>query len=311
MNSVIGIDVGGTNLRVGLFKDHQLIKMHRTQADFSALCREASSEVALINIVETLQMAIHALMKNEPTVQAVGIGFPGFINPTNGILASSPNLPGLLNVDIAGLLQSKIAMPVKIENDALCAAYGEYCLQQTHQPSGLIYIGLGTGVGGGLIYQATPLQGEHGYAMEIGHLTIHPHGRLCGCGNLGCLEQYASATGISHTYREFTGQDCKTDVIAERAQQGEKLAQASFDLAASTLAQGVAHILKVIDVVQVVIGGGVSQAWPLIKPVFDQTLDLHLIPVQKGKVQVRVSTSQDKAGMLGAAYLALNAIDHV
>ena len=300
----IGVDIGGTNMRVGVVDDLHIIHEQRTQADFSNICKSNPPQVALASIVDVIAKALKEALAAYPQVLTIGIGFPGFIEPQSGVLASSPNLPGLSDVDLAKALSASINRPVVIENDALVAAFGEYALMQTPTHQGLIYMGLGTGVGGGLVQAGKALAGEHGFAMEVGHIIVQPQGRLCGCGNHGCLEQYASATGISQSYREITGQELSAHEIAKLAEQGDAHALAAYEIAAKTLAQALSHIQKVIDVEHVVIGGGVSLAWPLMQSTFDAQLNQDLIPVLRGRVKVSISTTQDQAGIVGAALLS-------
>lgn len=302
MSLRIGVDIGGTNLRVGVVDGVNIIDEIRRTADFSNICRSHPTEVAWQQIIQITAEALQEMLKRHPDVRSIGIGFPGFIDPLLGTVAQSPNLPGLKDVDLAGDLAHILQRPVMVENDALAAAYGEYKLHPD-AASSLIYVGLGTGVGGGLIVNHQPFTGHHGYAMEIGHLIVEPEGRLCGCGNRGCMEQYASASGVSVSYHAATGKKLEADAIAQLAQSNDLNAIAAYALAGDALAQALAHILKVVDIKLVVIGGGMSQAWPLMKPAFDQRLHQDLIPVLRNKVIVSISTSADQAGIVGAALL--------
>lgn len=313
MASLIGIDVGGTNLRLGVVEFDVnnrsglplLIEEMRFQVDFSNLCKlhKYSPEQAWQTILTTIATAIKSVRDKYPEVSAVGIGFPGFIDPNTQKISQSPNLPGLSNVDLSADLNRIIQLPVITENDALAAAYGEYAIRAA-QTKSLIYLGLGTGVGGGLILNGQPYQGQHGVAMEVGHITVKPNGRLCGCGNHGCMEQYASASGVAISYFEATSQQCSAAEIASRANKGDQQAIGAYVLAGSALAQALAHILKVIDVTNVVIGGGMSAGWPLMVQSFQQQLEDDLIPVLRGKVNVSISNMGDQAGIIGAAMLA-------
>lgn len=298
---LIGVDVGGTNLRVGVVDQLKVIEEQRISADFSGLCKGSTPELALSSIQTTLADALSATLKKYPAVRAIGLGFPGFI--VSGRVLQSPNLPGLLDVDLVTPLSKSLGCPVIIENDALAAAYGEYHLTG-RQGAGLVYLGLGTGVGGGLISGKEPYPGEHGVAMEVGHIIVEPEGRMCGCGNRGCMEQYASASGVAITYSELTGSVLTAHQIAQRADAGDSHAVEAYALAGSKLAQALANILKVVDVGHVVIGGGMSAAWPLLRSGFEQRLDLDLIPALRGKIQVTLSQAGDQAGMIGAALLA-------
>jgi glucokinase len=310
MAVLIGIDVGGTNLRLGVVDydetapniSPRLIEEKRFQTDFSNFCKVHTPEQAWRAILNAMAVAIDSMHVKYPNISAVGIGFPGFIDPYTQKISQSPNLPGLVDVDLSADLSQLIELPVVTENDALAAAYGEYATR-VGQSNHLIYLGLGTGVGGGLILNGQPFQGQHGVAMEVGHMTVQPNGRLCGCGNYGCMEQYASASGVAISYFEATTQQHNAQEIAHRAHHGDMHAIAAYHLAGKTLAQALAQILKVIDVTNVVIGGGMSAAWSLIEPVFTEQLNEDLIPALRGKVNVSISSMGDQAGIIGAALL--------
>jgi glucokinase len=301
---LLGADVGGTNLRLGLVDGMEVVWEKRFHADFSGLCKTHPADFAWQEIIRITSAAMNEALQQFPQITAVGIGFPGFIDPNNGHVTQSPNLPGLHDVDLAGDLAKAINRPVVVENDALAAAYGEFCLGQNTINGDLIYIGLGTGVGGGLIHASQPFAGQHGVAMEIGHLIVEPGGRVCGCGNHGCMEQYASASGVTISYAGLSGQKANAGEIAALAKTGDKHALAAYTMAGDKLAQGLAHILKVVDVGQVVIGGGVAQAWPLVQPAFDQRLQTDLIPVLRDRITIKISSNGDQAGIIGAALLA-------
>lgn len=304
MTKSIGIDIGGTNCRLGVFDGLQLVNETRFQADFMQTCKNNLPDVAWQQILRVLTSAIQSEFLQYPDIQSIGIGFPGFIHPQTQCIAQAPNLPGLKDVNLSLDLSRIIGKKVVVENDALAAAYGEYYLNG--KPSaGLIYIGLGTGVGGGLITANGPFSGANGVAMEIGHIIVEPNGRLCGCGNRGCLEQYASATGVATSYFLATQNRLNAFEISKLAAKKDSQAQAAFSLTGRALAQVMAHIQKVVDVPNVVIGGGLSASWGLMQDSFNTQLNADLIPVLRGKINVKVSGTDDIAGMLGAAMLCI------
>ena len=301
---LIGMDVGGTNLRLGVLQAGVLIDEMRIPANFSEICKTHHPDDAWQKILEISASLINTALKKYPKIRAVGIGFPGFIDPDTQKIAQSPNLPGLLNVDLRADLSTLVGLPVIVENDALVAAYGEFCsLNKTY--SDLIYVGIGTGVGGGLVLNGRPYVGQHGMSMEIGHIITDPNGRLCGCGNHGCMERYASASGVAISYLESTRKISTADEIAALAKTGDMAAINAYEIAGLHLANAVAHIVKVLDVRLIVIGGGVSQAWDLLAPAFQSVLDKALIPLLRGQIEVRISTSGDHAGIIGAALLSV------
>ena len=300
----IGIDVGGTNIRFGVFNQTQLIDEVRLESNLSRLCGELLPEHASYEIVRILSSGIINVIEKGYTIQSVGIGFPGFIDPDSKKIIASPNLPSLSYFNLAGELCRILGLPFTLENDANAAAYGEYILAGKPE-GGLIYIGLGTGVGGGLVLNGQIFPGQHGCAMEVGHLIIESNGRQCGCGNKGCMEQYASASGISISYFNATQKKLNAAQIFNLASEGDKHAIAAYLLAANALAQALASIAKVVDVKNVVIGGGVSGAWSLMKMAFMQRFEADLIPVLRSTIKVKLSNANDKAGMLGAAMLSM------
>lgn len=299
----LGLDVGGTNLRLGVFSGLTLLEETRFQANYSAICKQYPPEQAWQKILHETAQAIKPLLEKYPGIQAIGIGFPGFIDPQTGVLAQSPNLPGLLDVNLGADLTQLLDFHVRVENDANAAAYGEYC-RLGRPAGGMLYLGLGTGVGAGLVVNGNVWAGQHGYAFEAGHIIVEPEGHLCGCGNHGCVEQYASATAISHAYATQTGQRLTAREIAALAEQGDGAAREVYTFAGEKLAQALATILKIVDVEHVMIGGGVVAAWPLLQAAFTQRLEHDLIPVLRGKIQIHLSCGSDQAGMLGAALLA-------
>lgn len=301
--TLIGIDVGGTNFRLGVVRQARVIYERRVQTDFAALCRNTAPGVALERILLTLLDSIAGARAAYPEASAIGIGFPGFIDPGTRRVLSSPNLPGLHDVRIAEPLQAACGLPVALENDASAAAFGEYVLSGKSRGD-LVYIGLGTGVGGGLVLQGKLHGGAHGVAMEIGHLIAEPGGRLCGCGNRGCLEQYASTAGVEKSYAATTGIELPASEIARIAGCQDDAAIRAFEQAGEYLAAALAHIAKIIDAGEVVIGGGMSGSWHLMQPAFERRLEHDLIPALRGRLNVRVSRAQDQAGMIGAAMLA-------
>lgn len=299
----IGIDVGGTNFRLGVVQNMCVVWEKRFRADFSGVCRRHSAIEALEIITATLNDAVKDARLVYPAIRGIGIGFPGFIDPITRQVISSPNLPNLSNADIVTPLENRSGLAVVLENDASAAAYGEFALS-SHSNGDLIYLGLGTGVGGGLVLQGKLHSGVHGIAMEVGHIMVERDGRLCGCGNRGCLEQYASTNGVVQTFAELTGQTLSAYDVAQAAQHQNSAAIQAFSKAGESLASALAHIAKVVDVGDVVIGGGMSASWPLMQVAFEQRLYEDLIPALRGRVKVRLSQAQDQAGLIGAAMLA-------
>jgi len=308
MHHILAADIGGTNLRLAIIDQAgKILDESRVQAELS-LHSAASQPAAETHIITTLSHSIHTFLKQSCyTVHAVGIGFPGFFHGQTGVLASSPNLPLLHDFRLAELLSNSIEKPVAVQNDALCAAIGEHRFGAGKGEENLLHITLGTGVGGGLILNQTPYGGEHGMAMEFGHLCVErspTNSRPCGCGNMGCLESYASATAVIQTYAEKTGLHCRAKEIYDKACAGDAIAQVILTQAGRYLGMAIAETVKLLDISTITVSGGLSGAWPIIHPALVETLDTNLIPPLKGKITVLQSTLADNAGLLGAAAIA-------
>jgi len=303
MIEVIGVDLGGRNLRACVVSGNKIINEYRSERALARQLDGLDPEASESLVISELLSVLNRLLKGNPDVASIGLGIPGFIDYKTSHIISSPNLPGLHHFDLAGPIHKALDVPVFVENDALAACWGEY-MQLNAAPQHMAYLGLGTGIGAGLILNERPFHGEKGVAMEFGHLVMQPGGRLCGCGNRGCLERYASASGVSVSYAEHTGRELDAADIAELAQDGDAAAQTAFEIAGEMLARALVHLVKILDIRMVVIGGGLTKSWALIEHRFQTVLDAELLAMHRGQISVDMSRCGDQSGMLGAALLA-------
>jgi len=296
---VLAVDIGGTNLRQAIV-DGQGRILHERR-DGLRLSQQTSEDAMLDAIVERLRPMLTA-----HRVQAVGIGFPGFFDDTRGLLVASPNLPYVHDLPLGRRLSERLGLPVALQNDALCAALGEFHFGRGRGATNLLHITLGTGVGGGLILNGRPWTGESGMAMEFGHTRVHPEptARWCGCGNQGCLEAYASATAITRMYADITGEALDARQIYRRAKNGDELAQALWAEAGASLGAAIAQCVVLLDIHRITISGGLIGAWDMFEAPLGNTLESVLISAQRERVKVLPSRLDDRAGLLGAACLA-------
>ena len=306
MNHILAADIGGTNLRLAIIdRQGNILDDSRIQADLS-LHDATTQSAAETHIINTLSRNISGFLEQSHySVNSIGMGFPGFFRGDSGILAASPNLPLLHNFPLAEKLANAVKKPVIVQNDALCAAMGEQRFGAGKGEKNLLHITLGTGVGGGLILNHKPYGGEHGMAMEFGHLCVeHHHGRLCGCGNRGCVESYASATAVVQSYAKISNNKRSAQAIYQLACDGDAIAISTLNEAGLYLGKAIAEAIKLLDISTVTVSGGLSGAWSILHPPLMQTLDANLIPPLKGKVKVLRSTLADNTGLLGAAAIA-------
>jgi glucokinase len=304
MNSqghVLAADVGGTNIRAAVIdSEGNILKEKRVQACLSDV------DISENDVIDALEGALSGLIGDEGNINAIGIGFPGFFRGDSGIVAASPNIPALRDFALSETLESRMKLPVSVQNDGLCAAIGEHRFGVGEERSNLLHITLGTGIGCGLILNNQPFTGDNGMAMELGHLCVHTgdNARLCACGNYGCVEAYASATAISSRYAKQSGQNKDAASIYELACQSNKAAINVFEEAGMYLGLAIAEAIKLLDIHLVSISGGLTGAWPLLHAPLISALEANLISPQRGKVIVRRSSLDDNAGLLGAAVIA-------
>lgn len=299
----LGVDLGGTNLRCGVVRGLEVRRESRQRLDLARELPGLPPAAARRRVLVALEAALGEVLRSEPKVRGIGIGVPGYVDGASGRLLAAPNLPGISNLDLAAPLARALGLPVVVENDALCAAWGEY-RRLARPPAHFAFLGLGTGIGGGLIVNGQPFRGAGGLAMEVGHVTWRPGGRLCGCGRRGCVERYASASGLSLNYHALTGQRLEAHDIAARAGAAEPAARQAIARSMQALARLLAHLAHVTDVRHYAIGGGLSAAWPLLLPPLRVALDAELIPALRGRLRLARASGGDQAGIVGAALLA-------
>ncbi|HTS11156.1 MAG TPA: ROK family protein [Candidatus Limnocylindrales bacterium] len=279
MNSArytIGVDLGGTNLRIAAYSQSPGILDHVNLPTRLHDGRDA--------VVRDMCGAIQKLIAeySRPLLVGIGIGSPGPIELPEGRLRHLPNLPGWDGFELRATVERILGMSVIVENDANLAALAE-CLLGKGKTLGLdslCMLTLGTGVGNGIIIHGKIWDGMNGMGGEAGHATIWPDGHVCGCGSNGCLEQYASATAIRRLAEETMARTNAPGLVALRtidpgfsslevaqlARDGDAEAQSIFDLVGRSLGIGLGALVNTLNLPLYVVGGGVAQAWDLFAP---------------------------------------------
>ncbi len=298
---VVGVDLGGTNLRVaavGPGGEVGLLERGETSA------REGPGPV--IDRILAAAGRIRASAEAAGSaVRGVALGAPGIIEARTGTVVSSPNLPGWSDVPLLARIEEAAGLPVLVENDANAAAFGESWIGAGSGAASVVLVTLGTGVGGGLVMGGELWRGADGMAGEIGHMTVEPGGRPCACGNAGCLEPYASATGISSRYGELAG-DARAVAASEvhrLARDGEPNARQCFREAGRALGIAFASLVNLLNPELIVVGGGVMPAWDSFIPAADQELRRRAFAAPAERVKIVPAALGDLAGLAGAAGL--------
>jgi glucokinase len=279
-NFSIGVDLGGTNLRIAAVDDAG------TLLEKVTLGTEVSRGRA--RVIQDMCDAIRRLRtqyETTSTLLGVGIGVPGIIDVDAGVLRESPNLPGWAGAPVKAEIEQCLRSRVILENDANLAALGEQWLGAGKQVDHLMILTLGTGVGGGLVLNGRIWAGMTGMAGEAGHTTVEPDGIQCGCGNRGCLEQYASATAVVRMAKEAisagasglrhaASSDAKFNAraIYNLAIQGDEDARKIFHQVGRSLGIVISNLVNVLNLPMYVIGGGVSSAWEAFAPAIFEEL---------------------------------------
>ncbi len=301
----LGIDVGGTNLR-------------------GKLISESGKVTAEASILSEAHLGISTLMDNlasivgefaEHRVSAVGIGIPGSVDRRTGLLVQAPNVAYVKNFPFTKelLRRTKKFTSVFIENDASCAALGEYRRGVAKNCSSMVMMTLGTGLGGGIILDGKLWTGEDGFAGEIGHMAVDPTGEICACGSRGCLETLVSQRAVIRSVRAQPKLARKMEEIEETqipkrlarlAACGDKHAVNIWKNLGKNLGVGISILVNVLNVKTVVVGGGLSAAWDFF---IDNTLEEVTTRTLRGPatgLEIKKSALGGDAGVIGAAYLA-------
>lgn len=320
MQFAIGVDLGGTNLRVAA--------IDATGRNLETVDRKTATERDAV--LQEMTTAIRALVSRYRSTHeflGVGVGIPGVVDLAGGILRSAANLPGWNDYPVAQELETRLGVPVMLENDANCAAMGEQWVGAGKGVDDLCMLTLGTGVGGGLLVNGRPWHGVAGMAGEVGHMTVIPDGRPCACGNRGCLEQYASATAILRLAMEAVGRGEPTmlslfagpgreftaEAVFQAALKGDRLANKIFETVGSALGIALANLINVLNLPLYVLGGGLSGAWEVFSPHLFRELKVRSLVF---RTREELGTNQDSpiiaptqlggdAGLLGAARLPM------
>ncbi|MGN7938770.1 ROK family protein [Virgibacillus sp. 6R] len=292
----IGIDLGGTNLRIALFNEQGEIVEEYSRATEA----EKGPEFTVNNMQEVINR-----LKQQYEIKAVGIGSPGPLDPYEGVIIEPPNLTGWVNVPLVKMLEEKTGIPVKLENDANAAALAEATLGAGKGAKSVFYVTVSTGVGGGYVNNGELISGAQGNCGEIGNMIVNPSpDAYQGPGlNKGALEGLASGTAIGRIGKERLGITNGAQGVFELASQGDKAAQDILDEAINYLAIGLANIVHTVNPEVIVIGGGVMKSKDLIlQPLIEKTRNF-LYPSLRDSLIIKPALLDQKAGLIGAGLL--------
>lgn len=307
---IVGVDIGGTNLRVGLVPfdggDPVAVMNAPTRP-------ERGPEEVVESVVTMVRTAITTV--DAERVAGIGVGAPGPLDQGRGVVLETPNL-GWRDVPVAELIARGTNLAVVLDNDANCFAYGEWWLGAGRRTERLIGLTLGTGIGGGIVLGGEIYRGTSDAAGEVGHMSIDFDGRRCACGSRGCVEAYASGSAIAARAAEgiVNGADSKLSALAdgdqvritaedvcEAAAEGDGYALQILDETARILGVAIANLIHIFNPGIIVIGGGVAAAGELLFAPLRAEAELRAFRSAVAVCRIVPAELPATAGLIGAA----------
>ena len=306
----IGLDLGGTAIKGGILDEKADVVTSRSIPTEA----KGGADHVIGRLAELARMLVSDAKLKEDQIGGVGVGTPGPVDPRTQVVLLAPNL-GWTEVALGPSLRRQIPWPVEVVNDANAAGYGEFIAGVARDVSDMVLLTLGTGIGSGIVIGGKLFVGPHGAGAELGHSIIELGGRLCGCGQRGCIEQYASATAIAREAKRRREAGEKTslpenpstkDVFAA-LEQGDPLACAVVDEACDYLGAAIVNFVHALDPQMVVLGGGVTAAGQHLLTRVRAAHKKHHWTASPSYITIELATLGNDAGFIGAASLARSA----
>lgn len=302
----IGIDIGGTNIEIGWVNDDgKIVHQKNYKTNQFSTGKEFADFISPVIIAEN---------KNHSNIIGIGIGAPNG-NFFTGSIEFAPNLGWDEVIPLAQLLKEQTGLDTKLTNDANAAAYAEMIYGNAIGMKNFVVVTLGTGLGSGIVVNGSMLYGSTGFAGELGHTVIIENGRQCACGHKGCLETYASATGIVTTAKELLLQNksvlskienFESKDIFSAALSGDKVAIEAIEYTGEILGKSLTDYIALFSPEAVFLTGGLARAHSLLIPSIENSIDNNILKIFKDSVKVLPSKLiNENAGLLGAAAMIL------
>lgn len=313
---IIGVDMGGTNIRTGLFTCEGRLQNKSIKIHYGSFPPQKTIDLVVLEVNNILKKEGLDLFK----MSAMGVGFPGHVNFKRGIALTTSNLPQWDDIPLRDILEDRLKIPVYLDNDANLAALAEHLFGAGKGAKNMIYLTVSSGIGAGVIINGKIYRGNRGTAGEIGHTTLDINGPVCTCGKRGCLMAMASGIGIANIAKGVIREGKKTlikdlapndinkitaKVIAEAAFRGDEFAENLIEQAARYLGIGLANLVEIFDPEMIIVGGGLSK----IKEKFLELVEkiaIQRVPEQlRDSVNIVSSPLGSDAGLIGAASLVI------
>ncbi|OGO19182.1 MAG: hypothetical protein A2Z14_10305 [Chloroflexi bacterium RBG_16_48_8] len=312
MIPVIAVDFGGTHIRAAFFPSEIVKPIRQTKI-------RTEAEEGPYAVIDRIERAIKSVAPADCEGLRIGIAAPGPLDPFQGIILSTPNLPGWDHIPLTKEISNRFNCPVVMNNDANLAALGEWKHGAGRGVDDLIYLTISTGIGGGVITQGRLLLGAHGLAGELGHMRVVQDGPLCGCGQRGHIESIASGLSIAKIARarlqageaSVMGEiiedfnELNAEDIGKAAQKGDAFAISIIEDAGKAIGSHLASLVHAFNPARIILGGGVSQLGDLLFTPIWQTLTKEIIhPAYLQDLELKSAELGDHAGLIGATVFA-------
>jgi glucokinase len=307
----IGIDIGGTQLRAALVDATGAILKRA-----AVLTAASAGPQAVINQIAGLVDGV-SIGIDRSRLLGAGVSCPGPLDTIAGVALGVPTLPGWVNIPIAAMLVATLQLPVRLENDGIAAANGEWRFGAGRGLDNLVYVTVSTGIGGGIVLDGRLIHGHRGMAGHIGHMIIARDGALCACGNRGCWEAYASGTAFAlaaqkriaadttGSARALLGPAPDAKAVFQAARQGNALALSLVADEADWLGIGAVSLMHLYSPQKLIIGGGLANGFDLLAPGIARRVAGDAMPAFRD-VEFAPAMLGDNPGLVGAAALLLS-----
>lgn len=310
----IGLDIGGTNsVTAAVSEDGKIFKkeMRRTPS-------KKEPRIIIKSIVDLLRFIEEWSLNKRFEIVGIGLGIPGLIDFTTGVVEILPNFPKMKGFPIIDELKKYFSYKLRYENDASAALLGEYRFGAGKGVDDLICFTLGTGIGGAVLIDGKLLRGPEGFAGELGHITLDPDGPLCGCGNRGCLEALASAPAIVRRANEIMyerkiktslsgylegEEELTASLIAREADKGDFLAQNIYEEVGRWLGIAIGSLANIFNTHLFLIGGGIANAGNILFNPMKEEAFKRALPGIRDKIEIKKFKFGEDAGVIGASSL--------
>ncbi len=302
---VVGVDVGGTNVKLGIVHPSGKVIVRTSFATKSF----TSSKLKLIDaLARHIKELITAAGLTKKDMAGIGIGLPGLVDHAKGIVRFLPNIPGWRNVPLKAILQKKTGLPVFIDNDVKLITLAEWKFGAGKGVSDMVCLTLGTGVGSGLVLNGHLYRGQGNAAGELGHVPLNEHGSKCNCGGSACLETYIGNSRLLARAHAIMGKkDLTLEGMSALAEAGNKKALSFWNETAEHLGNSLVTVVNLLNPIRIVIGGGVSNSHRFLFPAAAKVIARRAMSTQSSMVKIVRAALGNDAGIIGAQVLVRNA----